>query len=355
MIDVADFHTKLDPVLETAQIQRMINRHNAIVLDGAAPSNRRKLFSIKRNVFFTAYLLSPTDTTRLLTIANLPQQPTRDPKTSEDIRVLANSILITPRPAPPGILAKVHGLGASLRWRAIALGNYNDSVWAAKVEPIPSSAQFYTESATPHVTLAVRGRYGRPNDAIRIKSWTPLKREDIFEFDTVVGEKVLLRLDEANAPHSLARNHTDGFKRPPKRPLEEEFPALPAPSKTASGATLLPPAQPLGAQQTPLQGTENRRLLGVNNSTPRSGAGFATAAAGAAGAARGRVGGGVSGGRGGGQNMRGARSGLGHGTSAFQARKGKGAYKSLDDAGTRRGPGGFGSDGTMDGDGGLTY
>src|SRR5437773_10983744 len=105
---LTSYQANLDPVIETAQIQRMINEHNIQVSATSNPKVGQRQ-RIKRTVFYTGYLISPADTQKLLTLvhATIPET---------DIRYLANNILITPRPAHRSILDKVGGIGARLRW-----------------------------------------------------------------------------------------------------------------------------------------------------------------------------------------------------------------------------------------------
>lgn len=64
VIQVADTLTTLDPVVETSEVQRMINDHNTTI---RAENPAHYLpWEIKRTVFFTGYLLSLTDGQRLI-------------------------------------------------------------------------------------------------------------------------------------------------------------------------------------------------------------------------------------------------------------------------------------------------
>lgn len=197
VVQVTEQATTLDPVTEVAEVQRMINSHNQAILTGNHPGigPYRKSptpLAIKRTVFYTGYLLSPTDTDRLLTLLDLP------PGTpANDVRCLANNILITPKPAPASILQQVGGIGRQIRFRVTHSTALENKLWAVKVAPTDPTISIYTENPVPLVVLALR-KNARPGDANRIRShmWQPVSREKQLEFETVVGEKVMLRIED---------------------------------------------------------------------------------------------------------------------------------------------------------------
>jgi hypothetical protein len=168
------------------------------------------------------------------------------------------------------------------------------------VEPRPRTANVFTENKTPFVVLATR-KQSKPIDANRIRNWQPVSAEQAIEFETVVGEKVLLKVEEEgnldklnNNDEQQSRNHTNqdnGRKGPKKRPYEEEFPAL-------GGA---PPPASRGLPPRPNQ--HHRGRGGSNNNNNNNSRGGRNAG---------------YDGRGGGRGGRGSR---------------RGAYRSLDDAG----------------------
>jgi uncharacterized membrane protein YgcG len=292
VVHVNEEDCHISPETEVAEVQRMINANNTAILDGTAPSGT-VAHKITRSILYTGYLIRPTDSARLLTLLNLPNDCD-----SNDVRKLANNILIAPRPAAPHILKKVGGLGAQQRWRVTGYGRFEDRVWAARVEPRPRSGNVFTENRTPFVVLATR-KQSKPIDANRIRNWQPVSAEHAIEFETVVGEKVLLKVEEEGNPDKIEndeqqqKHHTNqenGRKGPKKRPYEEEFPAL-------GGA---PPPASKGLPPRPHQ--YHRGRGGSNNNNGSRGGG--------------RNGG--HDGRGGGRGGRGSR---------------RGAYRSLDDTG----------------------
>lgn len=185
VVEVSEVATTLDPVTEIQEVQRMINDHNASVSQGAPTQSGRQC--IKRNVRYTGYLLSQSATDLLLSVVRLPSD--------NNIRVLANSILITSRPCSRPILEKVGGVGNTVRWRVTSVGSFGDKIWGATVKPIPESTRVFTENRPATIVLALR-RSARPADVTNIRHWQPLSPEERHEFDTVVGEKVLLQIEE---------------------------------------------------------------------------------------------------------------------------------------------------------------
>ncbi|KAL1650202.1 hypothetical protein SLS61_006125 [Didymella pomorum] len=194
VIQVAENATQLDPVAEIAEIQKLMNAHNTQVKSGTAPPGTVP-YQIKKTVFYTGYMIPANMTEKLTSLVKLPQS------TGDDVRFLANSILITPKPCPKSILDKVGGIGAKVRWKVTGTACFENKLWAARVEPVPKTARYYSENPTPTVVLAIR-KNGRPADAARITNWQPVAEDQAFEFDSVVGEKQMLRIEEETANES---------------------------------------------------------------------------------------------------------------------------------------------------------
>ncbi|KAF2144395.1 uncharacterized protein K452DRAFT_295851 [Aplosporella prunicola CBS 121167] len=238
VIQVAENATSLDPTTEVGEVQSMINAHNKLVKAGKAPRGSVP-WQIKRTVFFTGYLLEPPTTEHISSnILSLPNVP------EGEIRILANSILITPRPCPRSILDKVGGIGKVQRWKITGTAVFENKLWAARVQPIPANSRIYTENPTPTIVLALR-RGARPADAARIQNWQPVADNNAIEFDTTVGEKVLLRLEEERRGESQWESFFPGRKRGRARDEELDindtnaFPAL-GNGADNGGATLAP-------------------------------------------------------------------------------------------------------------------
>jgi hypothetical protein len=306
VIQVAEQDSFMDPTTEIAEVQRMINVHNTAIVNDTAPP-KTVPYKIKRSVFYTGYLISPQDTERLKTLVSTP--PHTDPS---ELKILGNNILITPRPAPHSIVKKVGGMGSKQRWKVTGLANQESRVWAARVAPTNPGAQIYTENATPYVVLATR-RQAKPIEASRIRNWQPVPDHQAFEFETTVGEKMLLRIEEEVAGEDEYEASFPNGKNARKHPREEDFPPLGASMKKGGEGGPKPQHAP---QQKPntgnaWTGSNHRGGGGPSGPPPRGG-------------------GGGNRNRGGSQGFRGgARSGQ-RGGPRGGGRAGRGAYKSLD-------------------------
>ncbi|KAK3072049.1 hypothetical protein LTR53_007521, partial [Teratosphaeriaceae sp. CCFEE 6253] len=198
----------------------------------------------------------------------------------------------------------------------------NNRVWAARVQPADPSVRVFTENMTRYVVLATR-RETKPIEAAGIHRWDPVHGEQALEFDTVVGEKVQLRIEEEVGGEERYDPAFLSGRQGKKHPRDEDFP-------------------PLGAQQGGKQAKPQQR-----GGPPYSQNGsWANKAGGGGGGGIGfsaqRGGGGGRGGRGGNQ-QRGFRGGRGNaGGGAGRGRGGRGAYRSLDDNPEQ---GGYGSGG----------
>ena len=302
VIQVADLEAAMDPVTEVAEVQQMINVHNQAILDNIAPPNSRP-YKIKRSVFFTGYLISTPDIEKLKALVKLPANCPE-----HEVKYLANNILITPRPAPPSLLGKVGGIGAKVSWKVTGLACFEQRVWAARVHPTTPDAKIYTENHTPCVVLAVR-RQAKPIEASRIQNWQPIPEHQAFEFETTVGEKALLRIEEEFPDEDEYEASFPNARNARKHPREEDFPPLGT-------------QRPNDKSQTRPQHRSNQNNHGNvwqgNKGNNANSIGFA--------AQRGGSNQNRGGGRGGGQanNFRGRRGGP-------QRGRGRGGYRSLDD------------------------
>ncbi|KAG9687713.1 hypothetical protein KCU95_g10871, partial [Aureobasidium melanogenum] len=307
VVQVTEESTTLDPLVEVSEVQRMINTHNQAVLDGEVPG--LVPLAIKRNVFYTGYLISPQDTERFAALTK---------NTSDrDWRTLANNILITPRPAPQSILNKVGGLGHRMTWRVTGISHFENKLWAARVEPADPRARFYSENPTPTVVISLRNN-ARPIDAKYISNWQPTTPEQSFEFETVVGEKVLLRIERETYEDDYNASNTG--RKPQHKYRDEDFPALGSgrdtqkESQQAHHPSQLDPTAMQFGPNVPTGPGQNRGNYTGHNSR----------------------GGGVSK-PGGGNNNRGGRGGRGGRGNRFGGRGGRsgrgrgGSYRSLDD------------------------
>lgn len=382
MHQVADLNTTLDPTTEIAVIQRMINNHNTAIRTGIAPSFTVP-YCIKRTVYYTGYIISPSDTERLISLAaeNLPSnQP------EGEIRYLANNILIAPRPCPRNVLDKVGGIGRKVRWRATGTSVYEHRLWALRCAPVPPTERYYTENPCPLVVLALR-RNARPVEAARIRVWQPVRPEQEIEFETTVGEKVVLRIEREDRRHHPREGVEVGDLEAPFPPYRngdvvsrkhareedegsgvgvEEFPPLGAPASKAQQqrqSNINDDDDNMdnnnNNNNTNRQNNNNNDNNNNNNSfaplqTQREGfsqrEGYPTRGSGRGGGGHGRGGGSVArGGRGGGRGGfgRAGRSGGGGGGGGGRGGR-RGGYRDHDERGDRSGDRQYGGDAVWD-------
>jgi hypothetical protein len=193
VIQVSEESAYLDPITEIAEVQRMINSHNLALRNQSAAKSPLR---IKRTVFYTGYLLSQEDSHRMSQDLLGPLLPPGLGETN-NLKYMANSILIAPRPAPKSILEKIGGMGKRLSWQVTGTACYENRIWAARVAPIPATEPFYTENPTPLIVLAVR-KGSRPAEAGKIQNWHPVPADMAMTFDAVIGEKEILRVEPDN-------------------------------------------------------------------------------------------------------------------------------------------------------------
>ncbi|KAI3325715.1 hypothetical protein HD806DRAFT_491072 [Xylariaceae sp. AK1471] len=289
VIQVADISTNLDPVVEVAEVQHLINNHNAIVGERLKRGRSERL-AIRKTVFFTSYMIKPEDTKRLIALVA--------PHFEGDVKYQANAIIITPRPCPSDILEKIGGMHAKMQWGVTGIGSWDNNLWAVSLQPVPASASYHTDSGTPSVVIATR-RAARPSDVNKIQQWQPIPPEKAFAFETEVGEKVMLRIEPEDGPDDESDSRKRKHMYPKMDGASDE-----RPQRSFSG----------GYGNNPSRGYHSSSYQGRGGS-------------------RGGFRGGSSG-----RGYRGTPRGRGGG------RGGRGGYRSLDDVGTREGQGGVSYD-----------
>ncbi|KAI1292430.1 hypothetical protein F5Y03DRAFT_400456 [Xylaria venustula] len=301
VIQVTDISTNLDPVVEVAEVQHLVNSHNLIV-DDRSRRGRSERLAIRKTVFFTSYMIQPETTKQLIGLL-APTLP------ESEVKYQANAVIITPKPCPPHILEKIGGMHAKMQWRVAGIGSWDNNLWAVSLQPVPITAPYHTDSAIPSVVIATR-RGARPSDVNKIQQWQPVPPDKGFVFETEVGEKVMLRIE----PEEASDDDSDSFAARGKRKYNK-VDGDDGQQRSASGG----------------YGHNNSRGFHTSNHPGRGGT------------------------RG---NFRGAPSNRGHrGTARGRGggrggRGGRGGYRSLDDLGTREGQGGVSYDDNFSSPGG---
>lgn len=216
VIQVTEEVAYLDPVTETAEIQRMINSHNLACHNPSLGRNRPSSgpMRIRKTVIYTGYLISQRDSARIINETLNPILPNGLAE-SNDLKYMANNILIAPRPASKSVMDQAGGMGRKLRWQITGTGVYANRVFAARVEPVPRGEKYHSENPIPLIVLAVR-KGARPVEASKIQNWQPVPPNMALTFDTVIGEKAILRIDSDAKPQpsrshvSKTRPHQEG-------------------------------------------------------------------------------------------------------------------------------------------------
>ncbi|EXJ89947.1 hypothetical protein A1O3_03014 [Capronia epimyces CBS 606.96] len=196
VVHVCELKSALHAETEVEVVQRAISRHNHAVATGGPNPTRsvRKQLKIVEQFSYFGYLISQTDSARLITLCNAAPHLID----SGEVRLLASSILITPYYPHRDILKKVGGRGKKVTWQVTGIAKFEDRIWAARVAPV-SETQIYTQDPTPLVVLAIR-KGSRQVDAARIQNWQPVAPEKAFMLETTVGDKVMLKIEEVDSP-----------------------------------------------------------------------------------------------------------------------------------------------------------
>ena len=192
VIHVCELKSALNPETEVQVVQRAVVRHNEAIASGAPTQTKttRKYLKIDEHFCYFGYLINQTDSSRLLTLFNIPSTLID----SGEVRLLASSILIAPYYPRNDILKKVGGRGKKVTWQVTGIAKYADSIWAARVAPV-NETRIHTQDATPVVVLAVR-KGARQIDANKINDWQPVTADKAFMFVTTVGDKVMLKIED---------------------------------------------------------------------------------------------------------------------------------------------------------------
>lgn len=219
VIHVCELKSSLDPQAEVMAVQNAINRHNIALKTGGPNPTRaaHKFYRINEQFQYFGYLINQSDSARLITLCNAHAHLID----SGEVKYLASSILIAPYYPRKDLLEKVGGRGNKVTWQVNGVARFEDRIWAARVTPI-SDKPVHTQDDVPMVILAIR-KGSRQIDANRIKNWLPPSVEKQFVFETVVDNKIMLKveeIDESSLDHNSGRrNHHNSYN---KRKFHEE-------------------------------------------------------------------------------------------------------------------------------------
>ncbi|KAJ6787648.1 hypothetical protein PWT90_06883 [Aphanocladium album] len=210
VILVTDTQTTLDPTAELAEVQRMVNKHNEAMLGHSIP-RPPKVLRITQNILSTSYMIAPTDSKKLLQLISSPGI-----RSGNGIRIHGDNIIIMPQQCQKDVLTKVGGLGSKMKWQVTGTSCYCNSIWAARLVPVPPTAIYHCDSPVPLVVLALK-KSARAVDARNINTWVPLPLEKRFIFETTVREKTILSIEYG----SPRKQPESTFTSDGGRPLDE--------------------------------------------------------------------------------------------------------------------------------------
>ncbi|ODQ68652.1 hypothetical protein NADFUDRAFT_49292 [Nadsonia fulvescens var. elongata DSM 6958] len=180
----------LSPVSERNLVASAIAAHNDAVKKGlshASIANGR--MTLRRSLFYTAYLIDQQSTVTLLKKFIPAQIPE-----AKSIRYHADSIVICRGACSKSLLANIGGYGHEVEWQVTHFGSHDNKVWAVKVRQVRNDIYVRTEITPPLIVLAVRRRL-MATEAAQITKWTELDNSEKFVIKTRVGEKALLKIE----------------------------------------------------------------------------------------------------------------------------------------------------------------
>lgn len=203
VVHVCELKSSLDPQVEIMAVQGAINSHNRTIKTGGPNPTRapEKFYRIHEQFQYFGYMISQTDSARLITLCNAHAHLID----SGEVKYMASGILITPYYPRKDTLEKVGPRGTKITWQVTGVARFEDRIWAARVTPI-SDKPTYTQDETPMVILAIR-KGSRQIDANRIKNWQPPSAEKQFIFETVVDDKVMLKVEELDENAMVDENN----------------------------------------------------------------------------------------------------------------------------------------------------
>ncbi|KAK4905150.1 hypothetical protein LTR66_017833, partial [Elasticomyces elasticus] len=194
VIHVVELKTTLDPQTEVNVIQAALSKHNQTIRDHGPNPLRApaRYYKITEHFLYFGYLISQQDAARLINLCNAPPNLID----TGEVKFMASSILIAPFYPRKDTLDAVGGRGNRVTWQVDGIAKFEDRIWAARVTPV-SDEPVHTQDETPMVVLAIR-KGSRQIDAQKIKNWSQIKGDKQVIFETVVGDKSMLKIEEAD-------------------------------------------------------------------------------------------------------------------------------------------------------------
>jgi hypothetical protein len=209
VVHVCELKSSLDPQSEIEVIQRAIERHNHAIRTGGPNPHKavHKALKIVENYLYLGHLISQNDSARLISLCNVPPHLID----SGEVRFMASSILIAPSYARKDVVQKAGGRGHKVMWQVNGIAKYEDRIWACRVTTLGDIVP-YTKDPTPTVVLAIR-KGSRPIDASKITNWQPVAGDKAYLFQTEVGDKVMLEIQQEDSPHHNQNRNNRGYQQ----------------------------------------------------------------------------------------------------------------------------------------------
>jgi hypothetical protein len=114
----------------------MMNEHNQM----QRTVQSRSFLKMKKTVFLTGYMLNSAATAHVLNELETPALALKE----QDVKLFANNVLITPRPATKSVLDRTGPLGRRVEFEIIKVGNLESRIWAALVKPTDPTIRIYS-------------------------------------------------------------------------------------------------------------------------------------------------------------------------------------------------------------------
>lgn len=143
VVQVAEETRYLKPSVELQTVQSMLKDHN-IARRSMQNQVHVPALRIKKTVYYTGYLLRSQASADVINSLELGKHVV-----GEGMKLLANSVLITPRPASGAVLKKTGGLGRKVEFEIVKVGQWDNRVWAAEVRPVDPTVRIYTGMLPP--------------------------------------------------------------------------------------------------------------------------------------------------------------------------------------------------------------
>jgi hypothetical protein len=190
VVKVPPAESSLDPGAEAAQVQRMINEHNAAIVAGTADEAAYPM-TLTKIVYMVFFSIKPSDYKHLLGL--LPPGVKSQAQYSGRIVVATSSIR-------DDEMAELGGVGNDTLFRATEIGSIDGDITAIRVQQIDASVKVRPRvgGKYPTVILSMR-RDLRPTAIKDIKNWTSLPVDKQLQFRATLREHYRLNIQRQQA------------------------------------------------------------------------------------------------------------------------------------------------------------